>query len=454
MSTATPDLAVATRTFEAPTAEKALADVHRELGPDARIVSAEKVLRGGVGGFFAREVVQIEAHPSLPTRSVPGSPAVAPESQSSDATDAPPSGGPRGLEAVLQELVQDTSRAERTFGDVLREQLGPPASALPTAPTAAAPGLTAQAATPTTPQSPPPTVSDEPLFVAHPAAPDDSPRAAASARAMPATPSASAAPAAVGSAESPTTAPGVQAVPWGPSAPGAAAGVAPAITADVAPTAAAWPVATTPDRYGATTPGLSATDLLPEVDLRDAPGHAEWSSDALLRLGFPQAVVAATRHLDPRDGDERWTRTVAAAVAPLCRPLPAGDAAMYGPRSPQLAEQVGIRVVAREDEVVPPLGSVAAQVFSDRRDRDWLDEAVGDRWRHVVVGGVGWRFLLLDDVRAVSWVGDEALPDALRAAADLGLVLGYGMASGLRAEAFRARPDAVARCVRGLVVRR
>src|SRR5882724_9104746 len=48
-------------TVEAPTAEEAIDRLSAVLGPDVDIVSAEKVARGGVGGFFAREMVQLTA---------------------------------------------------------------------------------------------------------------------------------------------------------------------------------------------------------------------------------------------------------------------------------------------------------------------------------------------------------------------------------------------------------
>src|SRR5689334_2091653 len=51
-------------TVEAPTAEEALAQIAAQLGDDARIVSAEKVQRGGLAGFFAKEMVQITARPA------------------------------------------------------------------------------------------------------------------------------------------------------------------------------------------------------------------------------------------------------------------------------------------------------------------------------------------------------------------------------------------------------
>lgn len=48
-------------TVEAPTAEEALEELSARLGPGAKILDASKVHRGGVGGFFARELVQLTA---------------------------------------------------------------------------------------------------------------------------------------------------------------------------------------------------------------------------------------------------------------------------------------------------------------------------------------------------------------------------------------------------------
>lgn len=50
--------------FEASSAQAAIAAVHERLGPDARIVHAERCLRGGLGGFFARQVVRLTASPA------------------------------------------------------------------------------------------------------------------------------------------------------------------------------------------------------------------------------------------------------------------------------------------------------------------------------------------------------------------------------------------------------
>jgi hypothetical protein len=49
--------------IEADTVEDALARLTTEVGPDARIVSAERIRKGGIAGFFAREVVELVAEP-------------------------------------------------------------------------------------------------------------------------------------------------------------------------------------------------------------------------------------------------------------------------------------------------------------------------------------------------------------------------------------------------------
>ena len=48
-------------TVEAETVEDALVKISAELGEDVEIMRAQKVHRGGVGGFFAKEMVQLTA---------------------------------------------------------------------------------------------------------------------------------------------------------------------------------------------------------------------------------------------------------------------------------------------------------------------------------------------------------------------------------------------------------
>src|SRR3989442_5456718 len=58
-----------------PTAEEALQRLSSLLGPDVEIVAAGKVTRGGIGGFFAREMVQLSARcPGRPPLATPAAP--------------------------------------------------------------------------------------------------------------------------------------------------------------------------------------------------------------------------------------------------------------------------------------------------------------------------------------------------------------------------------------------
>src|SRR2546422_11641204 len=64
---------------ESPTAEEALERLSSLLGPDVEIVAAGKVTRGGIGGFFAREMVQLSAR--CPRRPAPAAPPAHPRPQ-------------------------------------------------------------------------------------------------------------------------------------------------------------------------------------------------------------------------------------------------------------------------------------------------------------------------------------------------------------------------------------
>ena len=55
--------AVEASRFEGETVEEVLAEVRATLGADAEIVEANKVRRGGLGGFFAKESVEVMARP-------------------------------------------------------------------------------------------------------------------------------------------------------------------------------------------------------------------------------------------------------------------------------------------------------------------------------------------------------------------------------------------------------
>lgn len=91
-------------TVEAPTAEEALEEVSTLLGSDARILEARKVHRGGVAGFFAREMVQLTAQRAGPEAAAePGSVGAATAARAGEAPRTP--GASRSFRDTLERLV-------------------------------------------------------------------------------------------------------------------------------------------------------------------------------------------------------------------------------------------------------------------------------------------------------------------------------------------------------------
>ena len=173
-----------------------------------------------------------------------------------------------------------------------------------------------------------------------------------------------------------------------------------------------------------------------------------WSVRTLIRLGLPAGLVR-TVEIDEDADDLAWTTALASALRPLCRPLPAGRSLLVGPCARGLARQLGTPVV-RIGEPLTKGGDVAAALAGGAAGLDWLQRARRGRWLHLVAGGKGWRPLLHEDPLAISWATAEDLPEAIRLASELGLVLGHGpLPDGIG----RARPLEVALAVRALVPR-
>lgn len=209
-----------------------------------------------------------------------------------------------------------------------------------------------------------------------------------------------------------------------------------------------------PDRQ-APVPAQPAPAAIPQTPQRAAAdwrlsGGANWSVTALARCDLPSPIVEAVMDLDPRD-DLGWIAAIAGAVAPWCRPLPAGSSILVGPSADKVGRSLGMEVVA-PTEAAPYGGDFAAPVTAS--NRDWLDTVRGERWLHLVVDDRASMELLSDEVLAVSWVGGRGVAGALRLASSLGLVLGYGMGTGRSATAYRATPVDVALAIRELVGRR
>ncbi|MTV27326.1 hypothetical protein FTX61_18185 [Nitriliruptoraceae bacterium ZYF776] len=445
----------ATLVIEATTAEAAIAQVHEQLGGDARILEARRVLRGGIGGFFAREVVELHAAPGGDLGDG-AAPAAAPE--------VAPAASPRGsVDDVLADAIAAARRAGAIAGADTVDP-GPVAS-----PASAAGRLLAAEETPEV---------DFATFLRQQLV-DDAPALATAGAPVAAVAPAdldATAPAWLASALAPAPGGGVvdpaatRPAPRRVDAatllreheaangvdPGAgpstdAVAVAEPAVAVAEPVAVAAPLAAPPaeaaDDHAVVTPPstTAAPDVIDDAATTDADGPA-WSASALIGLGLPAGLVRGLAVEAPGD-DVAWTASLAAAIRPLCRPLPTGNAVLAGPRARTVAGATGVPVVATGQPLRSRAAVVAATV-GGAASRTWLDKVRRTRWLHLVVGGRGWRELLASEPLAVSWATADDLPEALRLASELGLVLGSGpVPGGTR----RARPLDVALAVRDLL---
>jgi hypothetical protein len=60
-------LSAQSKLYEGPALEPLIERIHRELGPDAKIISADRVRQGGVAGFFARQMFRLTVEVERPT---------------------------------------------------------------------------------------------------------------------------------------------------------------------------------------------------------------------------------------------------------------------------------------------------------------------------------------------------------------------------------------------------
>jgi hypothetical protein len=144
-----------------------LARVRAEHGPDARIVSADRLRRGGVAGFFSRQWfeigVELPDDPAPPAGAVPDHPPPA----------APgPTAAAGGTSDAFAALLADADRADSTGGTLGRHRAPatPSAAAAPPVPTPATPAVAAPTAPHPVPAPAAPAVAAPAL--AAPAAPD------------------------------------------------------------------------------------------------------------------------------------------------------------------------------------------------------------------------------------------------------------------------------------------
>jgi hypothetical protein len=197
-------------------------------------------------------------------------------------------------------------------------------------------------------------------------------------------------------------------------------------------------------------------DLRPDLSSSgpgDAPGTGSvaWSADELVRIGLPFTFIRPLLNLDPGD-DLAWIRGLAVSVHTLCRPLPTGDVALVGGLAGHLAKPLRLEALRRPDRG-PKRGSICCSMLDDADSRRWFERIRRDRWIHLVVGVPDARAFLDLHPKAVSCVGADALPGAVRLASELDVPLGY-FKPGEAGPALRATPIEVALGVRALVVRR
>jgi len=181
-------------------------------------------------------------------------------------------------------------------------------------------------------------------------------------------------------------------------------------------------------------------------------GVVAWSPDELVRIGLPFSFIRPLLDADPED-DLDWIQSLAASFRPLCRPLPAGDSALAGPRAAHLAQPLGLPVAQPPDNL-PEGGSVCLSMHDDAESSRWFRRVQGRRWAHAVAGGIDLRALADLEPMAVSWVGAGELAGALRFAVEMDIPLGWFKHSEGTARVLRASAMDLALAVRDLVVRR
>ena len=156
----------------------------------------------------------------------------------------------------------------------------------------------------------------------------------------------------------------------------------------------------------------------PTVRAPMPPLDTEWSDAALRSLGLPDKIVDAAMALAPQT-EGQWIVALMAVLREYCAPLPIVSSVMVGPASANLARQLKL-VSVSADELAESVTSVALPNASVQD----LGGGLQGRHVHLVVGG-SWQHLVRVPANVVSAAGSRDLFMALRTAVAWGAVLGW-----------------------------
>ncbi len=181
--------------------------------------------------------------------------------------------------------------------------------------------------------------------------------------------------------------------------------LAEAIGEDPVPTSPAH--ASTPHRC---TP-IAAEDLdrFPMIATRRnlRPTDPRWSHQALRAIGLPDRIVDIAMLQHPVEGPQ-WIMALMGAFRTLCAPAPAGPTVLVGPSCANLARQLRL-VSVGADELSDSFSSVAIPNVSTNIARS----ALNDRYVHLMVGG-SWQHLASIRPDVVSSATESDLLEAVR----------------------------------------